>query len=225
MEDMDDEDGILSPKQIDLLSVVFRDMLAYFGLYMISGELDKHVTSKELETANLIPAIVAIQSACMIQMFKNYRKRAAIARAKGEEGGTSFLGATGLTTLFNALTQTTTTLCANGQCFTIYSNTISSNMAAFGVSVTGVNTYLIPICCCLLSYSIWAVYKTKRECTYKPFLMTVIGATLIILDNFVIGDKLQLHNVPSWTGNILLIGGAIWSSRDSAKESQSPFGF
>ena len=48
--------------------------------------------------------------------------------------------------------------------------------------------------------------------------MTVVGAALIILDNFVIGDKLQLHNIPSWTGNILLIIGVIWSSKDGAKE-------
>lgn len=157
--------------------------------------------------------------------MKNYRKRAAISKALGQDSGASFLGATGLTTLFNALTQATTTFCANGQCFTIYSNTISSNMAAFGVSVTGVNTYLIPICCCLLLYSIWSVYTTKRELTYKPFLLTVVGAILIILDNFVIGDKLQLHNIPSWTGNIMLIVGVIWSSKDSAKEQSSAFGF
>jgi hypothetical protein len=47
-------------------------------------------------------------------MVKNYRKRVAIAKAQGKESGSSFFGATGLTTLFNALTQTTTTLCANG---------------------------------------------------------------------------------------------------------------
>lgn len=196
-------------------------MVSYFGLYSISGELDNFIVLKDSKQINwriLLPSIVALQVAFMIQIVKNYRKRAAIARALGQESGASFLGATGLTTLFNALTQTTTTFCANGQCFTLYSNTISSNMAAFGVSVTGVNVYLIPICCCLLSYSIWQVYKTKRDCTYKPFLMTLVGAVLIILDNFVIGDTYQLHNVPSWIGNILLIAGVIWSSKDAAKE-------
>jgi hypothetical protein len=54
--------------------------------------------------------------------------------------------------------------------------------------------------------------------------MTVAGAVLIILDNFVIGDKYQLHNIPSWTGNFLLIAGAIWSSKDTVKD-QDPFGF
>jgi hypothetical protein len=124
------------------------------------------------------------------------------------------MSSTGLTTVFNALTQTTTTLCANGQCFTIYSNTIASNMAAFGVSVTAINTYLIPLCLLLLTYSIWCLYREKRSLTYKPFLMGLTGAILIICDNFVLGEAYNLHNVPSWIGNILLIGGAIWAGRD-----------
>jgi len=98
------------------------------------------------------------------------------------------LGATGLTTIFNTLTQTATTVCANGQCFTIYSNTISSNLAAFGCSVTSINTYLIPLCCCMLTYAIYSVYKVKRDITYKPFLMAVVGAALIIFDNFLYGE-------------------------------------
>lgn len=227
MEDYSEEHSILSPRQFELLFNVFINMLGYFGLYSISGELDRLLAQKEginTDWKPLLPAIVALELAFLIQLVKNYRKRAAIAKALGKESASGFFGATGLTTLFNALTQTTTTLCANGQCFTIYSNTISSNMAAFGVSVTGVNTYLIPICCCLLTYSIWSVYKTKRDLCYKPFLMVTVGAVLIILDNFVMGDIWNLHNVPSWTGNVLLIGGVIWSSRDSAKD-QSPFGF
>ena len=128
----------------------------------------------------------------------------------------SFMGATGLSTVFNALTQTTTTMCAGGQCFTIYSNTITSNLAAFGVSASSINAYLAPVCCCLLAYAVWSIYKTKREISYKPFLMAVSGALLIILDNFVVGQSLQLHNIPSWVGNALLIIAAIWSSRESS---------
>lgn len=97
-------------------------------------------------------------------------------------------------------------------------------MAAFGVSVTSVTTYLVPLCCMLLLYSIWSVYKTKRDLAYRPFQLTVAGATLIAIDNFVIGDKWKLYNIPSWSGNILLIAGAIWSSKDSVKD-HDPFGF
>ena len=137
---------------------------------------------------NLGPAIAAIQAAFLIQLVSNYQKRRAHAIATGQEGALGFLGATGLTTVFNALTQTTTTLCANGQCFTIYSNTISSNLAAFGCSVTSINTYLIPLCCMLLTYALWNIYKTKRECTYKPFLIALVGAALIVFDNFLFGQ-------------------------------------
>lgn len=77
----------------------------------------------------------------------------------------------------------------------------------------------------LLTYSIWNVYKTRRDLCYKPFIMSVVGATLIVLDNFVVGDKLKMHNVPSWIGNIMLIGAALWSGRDSAKDNATPFGF
>jgi len=33
-----------------------------------------------------------------------------------------------------------------------------------------------------------------------------------------------MHNIPSWIGNIMLIVGVIWASRDQAKEA-APFGF
>lgn len=138
--------------------------------------------------ANWGPAVAAIQGAFLIQMISNHMKRREHARATGQDGAFGFLGATGLTTVFNALTQTTTTLCANGQCFTIYSNTISSNLAAFGCTATSINTYLIPLCCCLLTYAIWNVYKTKRSLTYKPFLLALLGAILIVLDNFLFGE-------------------------------------
>ncbi len=43
MEDNDDDDTILTPKQIKILTNVIRNMAGYFGLYTISGELDKHI--------------------------------------------------------------------------------------------------------------------------------------------------------------------------------------
>jgi len=122
------------------------------------------------------------------------------------------------------MTQTTTTLCANGQCFTIYSNTIASNMAAFGVSMTAINTYLVPLCCLLLGYSVWCLYREKRSLTNKPFLLGVGGSLLIVLDNFILGERLNLSNIPSWVGNGMLIGATIWAGRESSKESSNPFG-
>ena len=42
-EELDEDAGILSPKQVKLLFTVARNLLAYFGLYMLSGELEKHI--------------------------------------------------------------------------------------------------------------------------------------------------------------------------------------
>jgi len=195
MEDEVDESVILTKKQKHILFKVIRNLLAYFGVYFLSQQIDKFVKQEDIEKINMTPAMIGINVAFAIQMFLNYTKKAEIKarnKADDKESQTSLLSAAGLTTLFNAMTQTTTTLCANGQCFTIYSNTIASNLAAFGVSVTSINTYLVPLCCCLLGYSIWSLYREKRSLTYKPFLLGVLGSALIILDNFVLGESLNL---------------------------------
>jgi hypothetical protein len=171
--------------------------------------------------------LIGVELAFMIKLYLNYRTRQAILkRNAGVEDGaySGVFSWAGLTTVFNAMTQTTTTLCANGQCFTIYSNTIASNMAAFGVSMTAVNTYLVPLCCILLTYSVWCLYRGKRSFTYKPFLLGLSGAILIVLDNFILGERLNLMNIPSWVGNAFLIIGTIWAGRDASKEAANPFG-
>ena len=71
---------------------------------MISGELDKHITHEELDSLNLGPAAASLASAFLIQMVLNYQKRRDYAVATGNDGAFGFLGATGLTTVFNALT-------------------------------------------------------------------------------------------------------------------------
>lgn len=146
------------------------------------------------------------------------RQARQLATKPGDIGGSLF-SASGLSTLVNAMTQTTTTLCANGQCFTIYSNTIASNMAAFGVSMTAINTYLVPLCCLLLAYSVWSLYKTQRKLSYRPFQVGLLGAALIALDKFYLGQRFNLMNVPSWAGNIMLIGATIWAGRDQSRDT------
>jgi hypothetical protein len=59
---------------------------------------------------------------------------------------------------------------------------------------------------------------------YKPFLLGLFGAILIVLDNFILGQSLNLQNIPSWIGNACLIGATIWAGRDSSKEKASTFG-
>ena len=59
-EEVDEEAGLLSPKQVKLLFTVARNLLGYFGLYCLAGELDKHIVQKELATASIAPAVAAI---------------------------------------------------------------------------------------------------------------------------------------------------------------------
>jgi drug/metabolite transporter (DMT)-like permease len=80
--------------------------------------------------------------------------------------------------------------------------------------MTAITTYLVPLCFLLLSYSVWTLYREKKSCTYKPFLLGLVGAVLIVLDNFILGERLNLYNAFSWAGNAFLIIGTIWASRD-----------
>jgi hypothetical protein len=68
------------------------------------------------------------------------------------------------------------------------------------------------------------LYREKRSLTYKPFLLGLTGALLIIFDNFLFGESLNLQNIPSWAGNVFLIVAAIWAGRDTSKEMSNPFG-
>ena len=65
-EELDEDAGILSSKQIKLLFTIARNLLGYFGLYMVSGELDKHITHKDLAEINIGPAVAALQTAFLI---------------------------------------------------------------------------------------------------------------------------------------------------------------
>jgi hypothetical protein len=107
---------ILSSLQISNLISVTQHMLIYFSLYLMSGELDELLDVKKVKGnmfENLMFPAIALQFALLISIIKNYRLRSQIAEAKGETSN-AFLGATGLTTIFNAITQTTTTVCAGG---------------------------------------------------------------------------------------------------------------
>jgi hypothetical protein len=66
-----------------------------------------------------MPAFIGIELAFVLQIYLNHQKRKEIqSRLKSDDiesgVGASLFSSTGLTTIFNAMTQTTTTLCANG---------------------------------------------------------------------------------------------------------------
>ena len=70
------------------------------------------------------------------------------------------LGSTGISTLINLITQASTTVCANGQCITVYSNAIAGNLAAFGVTVADVNFVILPLILALLGYSLYTIFHS-----------------------------------------------------------------
>lgn len=120
IEDPVDDDQILSKKQKKLLLKVIGSLMSYFGIYFLSCHLDLALTaSDDLEKFQILPAFIGIEIAFLIVMYQNRVARAEfISKQKSEDldgsVGASLFSSTGLTTVFNAMTQTTTTLCANG---------------------------------------------------------------------------------------------------------------
>jgi hypothetical protein len=120
IEDESADGSFLTKKQIHLLLKVIMNLMAYFGLYFLSAQLDLHLkTSDEFFKVQLMPAFIGIELAFVLQIYLNHQKRKEIqSRMKSDDiesgVGASLFSSTGLTTIFNAMTQTTTTLCANG---------------------------------------------------------------------------------------------------------------
>jgi uncharacterized membrane protein len=112
----DDDMQLLSGAQLTILVSMLQHLLGYFGLYSLAGPMNDLVDlkSKKNMFESLALGAAALQISLLIQIVSNFRMRKAIATAKGDVSSASFLGATGLTTIFNALTQTTTTLCSGG---------------------------------------------------------------------------------------------------------------
>jgi hypothetical protein len=83
----DEEPSIVSPKQMKLLTRVFRDMCTYFGLYYFSAELDKILVVKEDaldsigENSRIICAVVFLELAMLIQVCIMRKKRNDILQA------------------------------------------------------------------------------------------------------------------------------------------------
>lgn len=58
---------------------------------------------------------------------------------------------------------------------------------------------------------------------YKPFQLGLAGAILIVLDNFILGSFVNMYNIPSYLGNLALIGSSIWAARDTSQEKVPMF--
>jgi hypothetical protein len=102
----EDETQLLNPLSLQALINTVMHLLAYFSLYTLSGSFDEliDVKSKKGMFDSICLGAGALQFSLLIQMVRNFSLRKKIAAAKGDVAGTGFLGATGLTTVFNALT-------------------------------------------------------------------------------------------------------------------------
>ena len=112
----------------------------------------------------------------------------------------------------------------------IYLNAIASNLSASGVTVTQISAVLIPLCCLLLAYRVWSLYRQKQDFSYPPFLLGLLGAILIALDNFVLGNIVKLYllntqfedNIPSYLGNLAVVIASIWAAKHTSEERAPP---
>ncbi|KAM3144611.1 hypothetical protein pb186bvf_003218 [Paramecium bursaria] len=76
-------------------------------------------------------------------------------------------------------------VCSGGACNSFYLSTLSAFFSAFGIPIAQYIHYLNYLCIILLAISLLSLYSVKQSIRYGPFLITFIGAGLIIFDMFV----------------------------------------
>ncbi len=69
--------GILSLNQVRLLQKIAINLLGYFGVYFLSGQLDEFVVPNTdiYEKIQVMPAAIAIELALSIKLYMNYSTR------------------------------------------------------------------------------------------------------------------------------------------------------
>jgi len=99
-------------------------------------------------------------------------------------------------------------LCGGGTCSTIYGSTISAIFSAFGISISEWLPFLDWLTFLLVLVSVGVLYYAKKDFTYKPFLLSVVAATIIFADQLF----LQMR-WPIYIGNVMMVTAALWNSR------------
>jgi hypothetical protein len=117
-----------------------------------------------------------------------------------------------LKTLLNSVvqvgSQTTLTVCSNGQCFQIGTQAFASNLGAIGVSVTSIDFVVVkPICLGLLGYTVYSVWRQNQ----KWFSLACLSALLIIIDNYLLELPIRVGLI---LGNLGLLYAAIRAGRE-----------
>lgn len=112
-----------------------------------------------------------------------------------------------MNSLFSILGNTMT-ICSTGACTSIYVSTISTFFSAFGITIVDWLPYLKYSALIFILISIFSLYSARKSLIYMPFIVCVIGSTLIILSIFQFDNNYMLYS-----GNILMIIAAIWNAR------------
>lgn len=108
-----------------------------------------------------------------------------------------------LSTLGNSVS-----FCSGGACNSFYVSTLSAFFSAFGIPISQYLHYLNFLCIFLLVFSLTSLYSVKGSFKYGPFLLTLVGAGLIMWDMLI-----QDINYLNYLGNVMVIAAAFWNSK------------
>jgi len=76
VEETLDDSSFLTKKQLKLLLKVLMNLMAYFGLYFLSVQMDLHLkTSDEFYKIQIAPAAIGLETAFIMRMYLNYKTR------------------------------------------------------------------------------------------------------------------------------------------------------
>ena len=69
--------GILSLNQVRLLQKIAFNLLGYFGIYFLTGQLDNFIVAnvESYDKIQVMPAAVAIEMALLVKLYMNFRTR------------------------------------------------------------------------------------------------------------------------------------------------------
>lgn len=90
-------------------------------------------------------------------------------------------------------------------------------MSAFGVSITSYSRYLLPLTAILLMLALIGLgFKASQRWGYKPFIVGIAGALLIMAGKFYWGSDVLLY-----VGVTMLLGASIWNIWPKRKKTQA----
>lgn len=107
------------------------------------------------------------------------------------------------------------TICSTGACSSIYVSTISAFFSAFGITIVDWLPYLRYIAVIFIVISIFSLYSAKKSLLYVPFIICLIGSTLIMSSMIYFDNNIMLY-----LGNLLMIIAAF----RNAKVNKAGFG-